>query len=160
MDQKTINTTTGLRVAIIKAKWHSHIVEQCYEHCKSTLLSNGKGKNITIDAYDVPGALEIPLLAQDIAKTGKYDAIIASAFVVDGGIYRHDFVAASVLEAMMRVQLDTGVPVFSVVLAPHQYQDTKAHNEFFHDHFKIKGREAAESCLEFLDVRQTVSAVA
>ena len=159
MDQKTINTATGLRVAIIKAKWHSHIVEQCYEHCKSTLLSNAKD-NITIDAYDVPGALEIPLLAQDIARTGKYDAIIATAFVVDGGIYRHDFVASSVLEAMMRVQLETGVPIFSVVLAPHQYQDTKAHNGFFHEHFQLKGREAADSCLEFLEARQAVMAIA
>ncbi len=84
--------------------------------------------------------------------SGKYAAVVASAFVVDGGIYRHDFVAATVLEGLMRVQLDTGVPVFSTVLTPHQYQEHEPHQDFFANHFITKGKEAAIACDEVLSL--------
>lgn len=155
MGQNSSNTQS-YRIAFIKAKWHGTIVDQCYVFCKQTLKSETNNK-CSLDVYDVPGALEIPLLAQDIAKTGKYDAIIASGFIVDGGIYRHDFVATTVLDAMMRVGLDTGVPVFSAVLTPHHYQETEVHNKFFYDHFQRKGEEVAHACLEMLTARQAVA---
>ena len=97
--------------------------------------------------FDVPGAFEMPLKAQQLAKTGNYDAIICAAFVVDGGIYRHDFVAAAVVDGLMRVGLDTGVPVLSVSLTPHHYQETDHHNEIYRAHFVEKGREAARAAL-------------
>jgi len=53
--------------------------------------------------------------AQLLAKTGRYAAIVAAGFVVDGGIYRHEFVAEAVIGGLMRVQLETGVPVISAV---------------------------------------------
>ena len=73
--------------------------------------------------------------------------MIGAAFVVDGGIYRHDFVAGSVVDALIRVGLDTDVPVLSVVLTPHNYQETEAHRRFFLEHFVVKGREAADAVL-------------
>ena len=149
------NNTQSYKIAFIKAKWHGTIVDQCYEFCEKTLKSQ-TNNTCSLDVYDVPGALEIPLLAQDIAKTGKYDAIIASAFIVDGGIYRHNFVSTTVLDAMMRVQLDTSVPIFSAVLTPHHYQETQVHDKFFYDHFQRKGVEAANACLEMLAARQEV----
>ena len=102
------------------------------------------------DVFDVPGAFEMPLKAQQLAKTGKYDAIICAAFVVDGGIYRHDFVAAAVVDGLMRVGLDTSVPVLSVSLTPHQYQETDHHNTIYRAHFIDKGREAARAALSLL----------
>jgi 6,7-dimethyl-8-ribityllumazine synthase len=63
--------------------------------------------------YEVPGAFEIPLHAQRLARSGRHDAMMACALVVNGGIYRHDFVAHAVIDGLMRVQLDTDVPVFS-----------------------------------------------
>ncbi len=53
--------------------------------------------------FDVPGALELPLMALKLAATGRYDAIACCAFVVDGVIYRHDFVASAVVDARVRV---------------------------------------------------------
>jgi 6,7-dimethyl-8-ribityllumazine synthase len=67
--------------------------------------------------------------------------------VVDGGIYRHDFVAAAVVEGLMQVGLKTDVPVLSVSLTPHQYQETAHHNAIFAAHFVEKGREAARAAL-------------
>ena len=83
----------------------------------------------------------------------RFAAIIATAFVVDGGIYRHDFVAGTVLDAMVRVQLDTGVPVLSAVLTPHHFQESDAHIRFFKDHFVIKGKEMANACQQILSER-------
>ncbi|WP_204337669.1 6,7-dimethyl-8-ribityllumazine synthase, partial [Klebsiella pneumoniae] len=62
------------------------------------VLSDG---NFAVDIFDVPGAYEIPLHAKTLAETGRYAAILGTAFVVNGGIYRHDFVAGAVLDGMM-----------------------------------------------------------
>ena len=51
---------------------------------------------------------------------------------------------------MMQIQLETEVRILSVVLTPHQFQETEAHERFFHEHFKLKGREAAQACLQTL----------
>ncbi len=70
--------------------------------------------------------------------------------VVDGGIYRHEFVADTVIKALMDVQLRTEVPVFSAVLTPQQFHETAAHVDFFRKHFAIKGIEVAEACANTL----------
>jgi len=98
----------------------------------------------------VPGSFEIPLHAQILAKTRRYTAIVAAGLVVDGGIYRHEFVADTVIKALMDVQLWTEVPVFSAVLTPQQFHESAAHVEFFSKHFAIKGIEVAEACANTL----------
>ncbi|MEQ8509540.1 MAG: 6,7-dimethyl-8-ribityllumazine synthase [Rhodospirillaceae bacterium] len=110
------------------------------------------------------GRVEIPLMAKTLAASGTYEAIIGCAFIVDGGIYRHEFVATAVLGGMMQAQLDTGVPVLSMVLTPHHFSASDDHQMFFLEHFKIKGREAAEACLSVLktydELTKTLKAVA
>jgi 6,7-dimethyl-8-ribityllumazine synthase len=104
------------------------------------------GSRKQIDCFEVPGAFEIPLHAKLLAKTGRYAAVVAAGFVVDGGIYRHDFVASSVIDALMSVQLETEVPVISVVLTPQQFHEHDEHRTFFREHFIVKGEEAARAC--------------
>ena len=150
------NLTKKPKIAFIKANWHSDIVDRCLEGFNDALSQHGFIKE-HVEVIDVPGAFDIPLLAQKLAKSGRVDVIAASAFIVDGGIYRHDFVSATVVDALMRVQLETGIPVVSGVLTPHQYQETGAHNDFFLEHFHIKGREIAEACLQILNNFQRVN---
>ena len=88
---------------------------------------------------------------------GKGVVITGAAFVVDGGIYRHDFVAQSVVDGLMRVGLDSGVPVLSVSLTPHQYQETDHHNAIYRAHFVEKGREAARAALQVTKVRSKIA---
>ena len=78
-------------------------------------------------------------------------AVIGCAVIVNGGIYHHEFVSTAVVDGLMRVQLDTGVPVFSVALTPHNFQESEAHIAFFRDHFVIKGKEAAHAARQILD---------
>ncbi|MDF1726278.1 MAG: 6,7-dimethyl-8-ribityllumazine synthase [Sulfitobacter sp.] len=132
------------RFAFVKARWHADIVDRALDG----FLENVPPDQVT--TFDVPGAFELPLMAQRLARSGRYDAIICAAFIVDGGIYRHDFVAQTVVDGLMRVGLDEGLPVLSVSLTPHQYQETAHHNAIYRDHFVTKGREAAEAALGIL----------
>jgi len=137
-------------IAYISASWHGDIVGIARENCTSELATLGFDTS-KIDEFAVPGSLEIPLFAQKLAATGKYSAIIAFGFVVNGGIYRHDFVASAVIDGMMRVQLDSGVPVFSTVLTPHHFHSHEDHEKFFKEHMVHKGQEVARSCVSMLE---------
>ncbi|MDM9623156.1 riboflavin synthase subunit beta [Rhizobium sp. AC44/96] len=145
-------TTTQKRIAVIRARWHADIVDNAVNSFVDEWGVLGRFPS-DVEIIDVPGALEIPLHAQALIGTGKYDAVIACAFVVDGGIYRHDFVAGTVLDGLMRVQLDTGTPVLSVVLTPHHFQESEAQIDFFKRHFVMKGKEAANACAAILGAR-------
>jgi len=131
------------RVAFVQSSWHREVVEEC----RIAFLGEMERRHVTnIDVFEVPGSFEIPLHAQILAKTRRYTAIVAAGLVVDGGIYRHEFVADTVIKALMDVQLRTEVPVFSAVLTPQQFHESAAHVEFFRKHFVIKGIEVAEAC--------------
>ena len=139
---------SSARVAVIRARWHSEIVDRAHDS-----FLNEAAKilpRVHIDSFDVPGAFEMPLLAQKLGRSGRYDAVVAIAFVVDGGIYRHDFVSAAVIDGLMQAQMTTDVPVFSVSLTPHNFQPTEALTDFFANHFVKKGREAAEAVRQVL----------
>ncbi|WP_454632148.1 6,7-dimethyl-8-ribityllumazine synthase [Bradyrhizobium cenepequi] len=131
------------RVAFVQSSWHHEVVEEC----RIAFLAEMEARHVTnIDVFEVPGSFEIPLHAQILAKTRRYTAIVAAGLVVDGGIYRHEFVADTVIKALMDVQLRTEVPVFSAVLTPQQFHETEVHYDFFRKHFAIKGVEVAEAC--------------
>ena len=137
------------RVAFVQSSWHREVVEEC----RLAFLEEIEARNITraqIDLFEVPGSFEIPLHAQLLAKTRRYTAIVAAGLVVDGGIYRHEFVADTVIKALMDVQLRTEVPVFSAVLTPQQFHETAAHFDFFRKHFATKGVEVAAACANTL----------
>lgn len=140
------------RFAFVKAQWHADIVDQALIGF-TEIIPVGQ-----VDVYDVPGAFEMPLLAQKLARQGGYAAIACAALVVDGGIYRHDFVAAAVVEGLMRAGLETGVPVLSVSLTPHHYQETAHHNAIYREHFVEKGREAAQAALGIVGTLERISA--
>ena len=133
------------RVAIVAASWHKDIVGVAvsairheFDRCRMP------AEHVTV--VDVPGAFEIPLHARRLARSGRFDAVIACGLVVDGGIYRHDFVAQTVIQALMQVQLETDVPVFSAVLTPHHFHEHGEHKRFFAEHFSTKGQEVARAC--------------
>ena len=133
------------RIAFVHALWHREIVEQAHAGFIEEMAALGFGPEV-VERFETPGAFEIPLHAQTLARTGKYAGIVAAGFVVDGGIYRHEFVAETVIRALMQVQLATETPVFSVVLTPHHFHEHEAHQGFFHAHFRVKGAEAARAC--------------
>jgi len=137
------------RFAYIQSSWHEDIVGQGRAGFLAEMAAHGVPAD-AIEHYQVPGAFEIPLHAQKLARSGRYAAIVCCGLVVDGGIYRHDFVAGAVIDGLMRVQLDTGVPVFTAVLTPHHFHAHEEHTRYFSAHFLTKGQEAAQACLQTL----------
>jgi 6,7-dimethyl-8-ribityllumazine synthase len=130
------------RVAFVQSAWHRDVIEEC----RVAFLAEIKARHISnIDVFEVPGSFEIPLHVQILAKTRRYTAIVAAGLVVDD-----EYVADTVIKALMDVQLRTEVPVFSAVLTPQQFHESAVHYEFFRKHFAIKGIEVAEACANTL----------
>lgn len=128
--------------------WHADIVDRAKDG-----FAEVAGDVADLEFFSVPGAFEIPLFVRSLADSGRFDGIVAAGFVVDGGIYRHEFVADAVIGGLMRVQLDTTVPVFSCVLTPQQFHEHDDHLDFFRTHMVGKGREVARSALATLEAR-------
>ncbi|WP_284334975.1 6,7-dimethyl-8-ribityllumazine synthase [Comamonas sp. NoAH] len=146
------------RIAIISANWHSDVVHNARNACARQLQILGAAP-ARIHQVEVPGAFEIPLMAKKLADSGKFDAVIGCAVIVNGGIYHHEFVSAAVVDGLMRVQLDTGVPVFSVALTPYNFQPSEDLLDFFRSHFVKKGEEAANACAQTLAAHASVDAL-
>ena len=147
------------RIAFVQSSWHHAIVDQARKGFLAQMAKLGFPEHM-IDVFETPGAFEIPLHAQTLAKTAKYAAVVGCALVVDGGIYRHEFVAETVVSALMQVQLATEVPMFSVVLTPHHFHEHDIHQAFFAEHFVQKGAEAAQACAKTLEGLHRVTAAA
>ena len=138
------------KIAYVQAAWHTEITD----HCKRAFIAELGKRGFDprdVEFFSAPGSLEIPLMAKRLAKTGKYAAVCASGFVVDGGIYRHEFVAQAVLQGIVQTSLETEVPVLSAVLTPHHFHEHAVHGDFFREHMVTKGEELARACLEIIE---------
>ena len=138
------------RIAFVQSCWHKDIVDQARRAFVAGMAQRDIPQS-QIDLYEVPGAFEIPLQAKLLARSGRYACIVAAGLVVDGGVYRHEFVADAVISGLMRVQLEAEVPVISVVLTPQRFHEHEDHRRFFFEHFLIKGAEAAEACARTME---------
>ena len=136
--------TKPQRVAFVQSAWHREVIEQCRLAFLAEIEQRGI-ERARIDLFEVPGSFEIPLHVQLLAKTRRYTAIVAAGLVVDD-----EYIAETVIRALMDVQLRTEVPVFSAVLTPQQFHETAAHFDFFRKHFATKGVEVAEACANTL----------
>ena len=143
---QTRTPSTSTRIAFVQACWHRDIVERGRDGFLAELERLGTPRG-HVDVFEVPGSLEIPLHAKLLAKSGRYAAVVAAGFVVDGGIYRHEFVAGAVIDGLMRVALEAEVPVLSMVLTPQRFHEHDEHHAFFSGHVEKKGREAADACV-------------
>lgn len=151
-----LSTIDEQGIAVVSSAWHHDIVNVGVRAaCEEFERCRWRGR---IDRFEVPGAFEIPLLARRLARRRRHGAIIAVGLVVNGGIYRHEFVASAVIEGLMRVQLEDDVPVFSAVLTPRDFHGHDEHLRFFREHFVVKGTEVAQACMRTLGVIQQAAA--
>ena len=145
------------KIAVISASWHVPIVGSAEDSFVKTMVEAGYDR-ADIKVIKVPGALEVPLAGKKALENG-FDAAVGIAFVVDGGIYRHEFVAHTALQSILDVSMETGKPFLSVVISPQNFKEGDPDDEtWFVDHFVIKGREAAEACMQMLNVLPEIKA--
>jgi len=131
------------KIAFIQSCWHRDIVDCCRDSFLTEIEALSPHQ---VELFEVPGAFEIPLHAKRLVQSGEYSAVVAAGLVVDGGIYRHEFVAQSVISGLMQLQLELDTPIFSAVLTPHQFHGSEEDIRFFREHFVHKGAEAAQAC--------------
>ncbi len=106
---------TGLNVAIVASRFNELITSRLIDGAKDVLLRHDVASS-SIEIYWVPGAWELPLIAKELALTGKYDAIIALGAVIRGDTPHFDYVAAESSKGLASVGLENRVPVIFGVL--------------------------------------------
>ena len=126
----------GLKVGIVAARFNEFIVNKLIGGAEDALVRHGVDTNDVELAY-VPGAFEIPIVAQKMAASGKYDAVICLGAVIKGSTSHYDYVCAEVSKGVATVGLNTGVPTLFGVLTTDNIEQaieragTKAGNKGF-----------------------------
>jgi 6,7-dimethyl-8-ribityllumazine synthase len=126
----------GLKFVIVISRFNEFITGKLLEGAQDAMKRHGV-VDVDIDIAWTPGAFEIPLVAQKLAETKKYDAVICLGAVIRGATPHFDYVAAEVSKGVAKVGLDTGVPVmFGIITADNLEQaieraGTKAGNKGF-----------------------------
>ena len=138
----------GIRIGIVCARFNEFIVSKLLSGCLDTLLRHGVQEHDISVAW-VPGAFEIPLIAAKMAKSGKYDAVIALGAVIRGSTSHYDYVCSEVSKGIAQVALNSEIPVMFGVLTTDTIEQaieragTKAGN---------KGADCALSAIEMVDL--------
>ena len=142
-----------MRVGIVCARFNEFIVSKLLSGCEDGLLRRGvRGDDIHV-AW-VPGAFEIPLAAAKMAKSGRYDAVIALGAVIRGSTSHYDYVCAEVSKGVAHAALESGVPVLFGVLTTDTIEQaieragSKAGN---------KGAECAQGAIEMVDLLRSMA---
>ena len=144
----------GIKVGIVCARFNEFIVSKLLSGCEDTLLRHGiRAEDISV-AW-VPGAFEIPLIASKMAKSGKYDAVIALGAVIRGSTTHYDYVCSEVSKGVANVALNSDIPVMFGVLTTDTIEQaieragTKAGN---------KGADCAQGAIEMVNLIRALEA--
>ena len=146
---------TGLNVAIIVSRFNDLVTNKLLEGAKDVLLRHDVSNN-AIEIFKVPGAWELPLIAQEVALTGKYDAVIALGAVIRGDTAHFDYVAGEMSKGLAQVSLQHRVPIAFGVLTCDTLEQallragSKAGN---------KGSECAEVAIEMASLLKNIRSV-
>lgn len=138
----------GARFAIIASRWNPRIVDALVAGARKAFADHGVAED-ALDVVRVPGAWELPVAASRIAVAGRHAAIIALGCVVRGDTRHYEQVADGCSEALMRVSLDTGVPVANGVLAVDRHEDAERRAGGSHGN---KGEECALVAIEMANL--------
>ena len=106
---------SGMRIAIVASRFNQFIVDQLLEGARDALSRQVVDESDQVLAW-VPGAYELPLMADRLASTGEFDAVVALGAVIRGGTPHFDYVAGECARGLSRVALDRGIPVIFGVL--------------------------------------------
>ena len=137
----------GLRIGIVQARFSNEIGSAMLQVCTDKLQEMGvKSKHITIAT--VPGALEVALVLQNMAASGRYDALVAIGAVIRGETYHFELVANESGAAITRVGLDFNIPIANAVL-------TTENDEQAHVRIEEKARDAAVVAVECANLINT-----
>jgi 6,7-dimethyl-8-ribityllumazine synthase len=146
--------TTDLRIAIVASRFNRFIVDQLVEGARDALQRRGVDASRQLLVW-VPGAFELPLLADRLAGSGDFDAVIALGAVIRGGTPHFDYVAGCCADGLSRVALDHGIPVAFGVLTTDDIEQALERAGTGEGN---KGFDAAVTALEMADTLRALEA--
>lgn len=120
-----LRSPPGARYAVIASRWNGEIVDALVDGACAAFARLGVADDM-LDVLRVPGAWELPMLARRLAMDRRHDAIVGLGCVVRGETRHYEHVADECARGLMRVALDTGVPVLNGVLAVEDEADAWA----------------------------------
>ena len=144
--------TPALRIAIVVARFNEYITERLLEGCLEELQKNGILRS-KVQVFWVPGAFEIPLVAQRLAKKKTVDAVICLGCIIKGETHHYELVAEATAKGLMEVALQAGKPVVFEVLATETVALAQARSQTKGIN---KGRDAARTAMETAGVLKTI----
>jgi len=147
---------TGMRIAVVAGRFNDHITVPLLEGALATLRKAGLDD---VPVHWVPGAFEIPLVAQHLAGAGDADAVICLGAVIRGDTPHFDYVAGECAAGIMRVCLDTGVPVVFGVLTVDDLDQALARCGLPSEAGEVgnKGEESAATAVEMVSLLRQIS---
>jgi 6,7-dimethyl-8-ribityllumazine synthase len=139
---------SGLRIAVVVARFNEFITSRLLEGARSTLVAHGVREDGVTVAW-VPGSFEIPVTAKTLASSGTYDAVICLGCVIRGETPHFDYVAGQAASGIARASMDTGVPVIFGVLTTDNMDQAinRAGGKMGN-----KGSEAAQAAIEMANL--------
>ena len=142
----------GVRVAVVRARFNEKITAGLLRGCVRGLDECNVQKN-NIKVVEVPGSFEIPFVASVLAKTKKYDVIIALGAVIKGETKHDEYIANAIAYGITKVSIETSVPVIFGVITPNNFEQAlaRAGNDKTN-----KGFEAAMAAIEMILVKKTL----
>lgn len=142
----------GFRIGIVAARFNAALVDALVARAQARLVSAGVAA-AAIETVRVPGSHEIPWAAQQLAAAGRFDAVITLGVLIAGDTNHHEMVGDAVAAALMRVSLDTRVPVINGVIVVNNLAQAEARTTGSMD----RGTEFASAALEMAALKKTLS---
>ncbi|HET8818644.1 MAG TPA: 6,7-dimethyl-8-ribityllumazine synthase [Xanthomonadaceae bacterium] len=143
----------GARFAILASRWNPRISDALVAGARKVFADHGVAED-AVDVVRVPGAWELPQAAARLAGAGRHAALVALGCVVRGETRHFEHVADRCAEGLMRVALDSGVPVLNGVLATDRFEDAEARAGGSHGN---KGEECALAAIEMADLMERLA---
>jgi len=140
----------ALRIGIVQARFSENICHGLRDACLAELAQLGvKADNVTL--VTVPGALEVALVLQTMAKSGRFDALVALGAVIRGETYHFELVSNESGAGVTRVGLDAGIPIANAIL-------TTENDEQAEVRMLEKGADAARVAVEMANLQSALRA--
>lgn len=133
---------SGLRIGVVQSRFNTDIGEGLYSACIDELRRLGVA---SVVCTSVPGALEIPLVLQTMAQSGRFDALVALGCVIRGETYHFEIVSNESARGITEVQLKTGLPIANAVLTTEDDDQALVR-------MAQKGMEAAQAAVEMANL--------
>jgi 6,7-dimethyl-8-ribityllumazine synthase len=142
---------SGLRLAVVVARFNAHVTGALYDGCQDELSGHGA---TGIKTVEVPGCFEMPLTAKTLAASGAFDAVVCLGAIIRGDTPHFDYVSSATAQGIQDAALATGVPIIFGVLTTDNEEQAIARIGGDEGH---KGREAALTAIEIAHTMRALS---